>query len=148
MTAKEYLSQAFHLDNEIQVKLLQVQAYRDLATRTTSVISSTPRSDSPNLQMMASLVAKVVDKESEIDTAVDSLIALKTEIEGSIAKVRTPLYRQLLELRYLCFRTWEEVGEQLGCTDRHARRVHLLALEEFERDVRPSPCMSGSSVGL
>ena len=41
MTAKEYLSQAYKIDNDINSKLEQVASLRDLATKATSTISDT-----------------------------------------------------------------------------------------------------------
>ena len=44
MTAKEYLSQAYKIDNDINSKLEQVTSLRDLATKATSTISDMPGS--------------------------------------------------------------------------------------------------------
>ena len=44
MNAKEYLSQAFKIDNDINSKLEQVAALRELATKATSTISDMPAS--------------------------------------------------------------------------------------------------------
>ena len=54
MTAKEYLGQAYRLDQRIDAKLEQVSNLRALATKATATISDMPRSSSPNLQHMES----------------------------------------------------------------------------------------------
>ena len=54
MTAKEYLGQAYRLDQRIDAKLEQVSSLRALATKATATISDMPRSSSPNLQHMES----------------------------------------------------------------------------------------------
>ena len=49
MTAKEYLSQAYRIDQRINAKLEQVMALRALATKATGTLSDMPRSDSSNV---------------------------------------------------------------------------------------------------
>ena len=53
MTAREYLSQAFHIDQRINSKLSQVMRLRETATNCTATLSDMPRPDSPNRQRMA-----------------------------------------------------------------------------------------------
>lgn len=50
MTAKEYLSQAYKIDNDINSKLEQVASLRDLATKATSTMSDTPGSPNRNIR--------------------------------------------------------------------------------------------------
>ena len=53
MTVKEYLSQAYRIDQRINSKLEQVASLRALATKATSTLSDTPPSGSRNVQSMA-----------------------------------------------------------------------------------------------
>ena len=46
MTVKEYLSQAYRIDQRINSKLEQVASLRALATKATSTLSDTPPSGS------------------------------------------------------------------------------------------------------
>ena len=63
MTAKEYLSQAFHIDQRISSKLSQVMRLRETATDCTATLSDMPRPDSPSRQQMADTICKIVDLE-------------------------------------------------------------------------------------
>ena len=67
MTAKDYLSQAYRLDQRINSKLEQVCSLRTLATKATSTISDTPPSGSRNVKTMESIVVKIVDLENELN---------------------------------------------------------------------------------
>lgn len=49
MTVKEYLSQAYRIDQRINSKLEQVASLRALATKATSTLSDTPPSGSRNV---------------------------------------------------------------------------------------------------
>ena len=43
MTAKEYLSQAHHLDQRIDAKIAQVASLNELATKCTATLTGMPR---------------------------------------------------------------------------------------------------------
>jgi len=41
-------------------------------------------------------------------------------------------YQILLEKRYLCFHTWEQIGVDMGYNVRHLYRIHEEALEKVQ----------------
>ena len=104
MTIKEYLSQAYRIDQRINSKLEQVQSLRELAEKATSTLNDTPCSGTGNKQKIESVVVKIIDLEHEIDEEIDRLVDLKKDIVSLIKRVKNPEYQTLLELRYLCFR--------------------------------------------
>lgn len=132
MTAKEYLSQAFHIDRRINSKLEQLQALRDLATRTNMPLSDMPGSPNRNITKMEDAIVKIVDLSEEIDADVDRLVDLKVEITHAIKKVDDTECALLLELRYLCYKTWEQIAVELGYDIRHIYRLHHFALQKVE----------------
>ena len=60
MTTKEFLNQAYRIDQRINSKLEQIKNLRELATKATSTISETGVCDSGNNQRMESNVVKIV----------------------------------------------------------------------------------------
>ena len=110
MAAKEYLSQAYRIDQRINAKLEQVIALRGLASKVTGTLSDMPRADSPNVCRMEDIILKIVDSENEINAEIDRLIDLKRELRTVISAVDQPEHQTLLELRYLCFKTWEQIA--------------------------------------
>lgn len=48
MTAKEYLGQAYRLDQRIDAKIAQVASLNELATKCTATLTGMPRSSSPS----------------------------------------------------------------------------------------------------
>ena len=131
MTTKEYLSQAFHIDHQINSKLEQLQALRDLATKTTSPMNDMPGSPTRNVTKMEDAVIKIIALSEEINNDVDRLVDLKIEITHAIKKVDDVECALLLELRYLCFKTWEQIAVELGYDIRHVYRLHQLALQKI-----------------
>lgn len=83
-------------------------------------------------------VTKIAAMQEEINRDIDELVDLKAEITRRIRQLSKPEYQTVLELRYLCFMTWEEIIDRMCYTGRHVFRLHKEALEEFEsRRSRP-----------
>ena len=131
MTAKEYLNQAYWLDRRIDSKLEQLSALKDMATKTTSAMTDDVVSHTRNVHSMQDVIAKIIDMQAEINADIDRLVDLKSEIMHVIKAVRNPEHQTLLELRYLCFKSWEYVAEQMGYNVRHIYRLHDEAVEQI-----------------
>jgi len=131
MTKKEYLSQAYRLDQRINSKLAQVTALNDLATKCTSTISDMPRNPSRGISTMADAVDKIVDLQAEINRDIDALVDLKRDIVRAIKAVENTEYQTILELRYLCFKTWEQIAVDMGYNVRHVYRIHDEAVNQI-----------------
>jgi hypothetical protein len=129
-SAKDYLSQAYRIDQRINSKIEQVQSLRDLAEKATATLSDMPRSSTPNVHRMEDVIAKMVDLESEINADLNHLIDLKHEIVTVIKCVSDTELQTLLEMRYLCFEKWEEIAVALHYDIRHIHRLHGRALGE------------------
>ena len=136
LSAKEFLKQARHIDQRINSKLEQVQSLRELATKATATLSDMPRSATPNIYRMEDVICKMTDLESEINADIDELIDTKHEVMAVIKMVERPEYQSLLELKYLCMKTWEEVAAELGYVYRQITRMHGYALEQVDAILR------------
>lgn len=124
MTAKEYLSQAYRLDQRINSKLEQIRTLNELATKTTSTISDMPK--------MADAVAKIADLKNQIAEDTDRLVDIKVRIAHAIKAVDNTDLQLLLELRYLCYHTWEQIAIEMNCTVRNVQILHGKALERIK----------------
>lgn len=131
MTAKEYLSQAYRLDQRINSKIEQVASLNDLATKCTSTLTGMPRNPNRASSTMADAVGKIIDLQNEINRDIDRLVDLKREIVTAIKAIENPEYQTLLEKRYLCFLTWEKIAVDMGYDLRWLYRIHKRALDEI-----------------
>ena len=136
MGAKIYLSQAYRLDQRINSKLEQIVSLRELATKATSTLSDMPTSGTRNLQSMEGAIAKMIDLEAEINSDIDELVDLKRGIVNLIKQVQNTEYQTLLELRYLCFKTWEQIAVDMGYDLRYVHKLHLRALKFCKIDFK------------
>jgi len=127
--AKDYLSQAYRIDQRINSKIEQVSSLHDLATKATSTLSDIPPSGTRNFHRMEDIICKIIDLESDINTDIDDLVDLKREIVELIKSVSNPEYQTILELRYLCFKTWEQIAVNMCYSIHHLYKMHNAALE-------------------
>lgn len=81
---------------------------------------------------MAEIIAKIVDLEAEINRDIEKLMEIKQNIVSTIKKVQNPELQTLLELRYLCFRTWEQVALEMDYSIQHIFRIHDKALKSVK----------------
>ena len=130
MSTKDYLSQAYRIDQRINSKLAQVMSLRDLLGKATGTLSGAPKAATPNPHTMEDTIAKMVDLENEINEDIDALVDLKAEIMRRIKRVENTEYQTILELRYLCFKRWEEIAVEMGYSLRRLYELHDCALEE------------------
>lgn len=131
MTAKEYLQQARFLDNRIKSKIQQVEALNELATNCSAVISDMPRNPNRGGSPMADAVMKMIDIQDEINKDMDDLVSLKQEIMSVIKRIPNLEHQTILEKRYLCNLTWEQIAVDMGYSLQHTFRHHDSALKNI-----------------
>lgn len=134
MTTKEYLSQAFSLDQRINCKLEQIARLRELAEKATQTLSDMPGSATRNTHRMEETIIKMIDLENEINDDIDKLIDIKRGITYLISVVTNPDEQILLELRYLCFKTWEQIAADTGYSIQNVYKLHSRALKNLPYD--------------
>ena len=132
MTATEYLSQAYMIDQRINAKLEQVMSLRNTASRATSLVSDMPRSSTPNVCRMEDIILKFIDTENEINAEIDQLVDLKREVRSVISQINHREYQTLLELRYLCFKTWDQIGDLMNYSTKYIFELHERALKKIK----------------
>lgn len=131
MTAKDYLLQARFLDDRINSKTQQIASLNELATKCTTTFSDMPRNPNRGHSRVEECVIKIIDLEDSIKKDIEKLVDLKKEIMGVIKAVPNVEYQTLLEKRYLCFITWEQIAVDMNYSMQHIHRMHSAALKEI-----------------
>lgn len=132
MLIKEFLGQAYRIDQRINSKLEQIVTLRELATKATATISDMPVSGTRNINPMEVTVSKIVDLEAEINSDIDTLLENKRTIMSAIKRVKNPELQTLLEFRYLCFKTWEQIAVQMDYDLSWIHRLHKKSLSKIK----------------
>ena len=128
MKARDYLGQAFRLDQRINSKIEQMRSLNDLAAKCTSTITGMPGNPNRGKDSIGDIIAKIVDLQEEINRDIDALVDLKAEIYSVIRAIDNVECQTLLELRYLSFMRWEEIAVQLNYGMENIYRLHRKAL--------------------
>jgi DNA-directed RNA polymerase specialized sigma subunit len=139
MNAKEYLSQGLWLDKIIENKFDQLKEYRVLVENLNGDNTQEKVSgNNYNTCRMATTIAKIIDLENEIKANIDKMIDLKQDILKNINQLDKLNYRLLLELRYVCGKTWEEISEEFHCSSSGIFKIHGIALKKIEKILKLS----------
>ena len=81
---------------------------------------------------MTELILKIVDLQKELETDINNLLDLKLKITYQINSIDNDDYKLLLMLRYLNFKTWEEIAVEMGYTYQWVHVLHGRALIYFQ----------------
>ena len=136
MTPRQYLDQAYRLDERIKSKLKQLANLKALATHVTSMLNDVCIQKSHNNHKMEDTILKIYEQENEIDRDIDRLVDLKGEIRHVIDGVQNIQYRFILEKRYLLFESWEKIANDLHLSVQHVFRLHNEALREIDKIIK------------
>ena len=130
MTAKEYLRQAYRLDQKISSDLEEVASLREMSAsvsspQSTERVQTSKNTDAPFVRALE----KIIDLEEHINKEVELLMELKKEIRVVITTVEDTDERMVLKYRYVHNYTWEQIGNELHADARTVRRWHGKALQ-------------------
>lgn len=129
MTNKEYLRQAYRLDQKINSDIEEVARLREMATSISSPVlgDKVQTSHSGDAPFVRS-IEKILLLEEKIDREIDTLVDLKQQMRDVIAAVPDTDERMVLRYRYIHNLTWEQIGNELNADARTIRRWHGSAL--------------------
>lgn len=130
MTAKEILCQVRTLGLEINQLNSHIE---DLYELTGVVYSDLPKGESKN--DLSDKVARIIELREMWDEKVDRFADLKTLAIKLLLQVDNPMYRQVLTMRYLDFKSWDEIAAILGYDLNYLYNAHgraLKVLKKFE----------------
>ena len=134
MTAKQYLQQAYRLNELINSDLAELEQLRVLATSVSSPnLSGMPSGGSRNTEpAFVRAIEKIIDLEKVIDAEIDRFVDLKKEIRTVINQVPDNSQKLVLKLRYIQFLKWESVAAEMDLSLKQVHRIHNEALKNVK----------------
>ena len=129
MTAKEYLSQAYRLDQRIDSNIAEITRLREMACGISSPsweekVQTSRNTDAPFVRCLE----KIMDLEKVVNSEIDTLVDLKRQIRTTVDTVANVNERMVLRCRYIHNMTWEQIGGELNADESTIRRWHKAAL--------------------
>lgn len=134
MTAKQYLRQAYRLNDLINSDLAELEQLKVLSRSVSSPnLSGMPSSGTRNTEpAFVRAIEKIIDLEKVINTEIDRFVDLKKEIRDVINTASTYEERLVLKLRYIQFLKWESVASEMNLSLKQVYRVHNEALQSIK----------------
>lgn len=132
MNVKQYLKQAYRLNDLINSDLKELSNLRSLSTSISAGVSQERVQSTKSNDKICNIVAKIVDLDNQLSAEIDQFVDLKKDIRGKITAIESPDERLVLQDRYLNFMTWERIAEAMSFTTQWVYEIHKRALNSFE----------------
>lgn len=139
MTAKEYLMQAYRLDNRIKLDTEEYRTIREMAQGLSAVHydSNTTHSNTPSDASFVKALNQLWELEQKINEELCMLSALKVQIRDVIDTVKNPNERLVLSYRYMQEMKWEQIAQEMSADAKTIRRWHGDALSHVVMPKNP-----------
>lgn len=134
MTAKEYLNQIREKDTAINRMIRQKENLEGmLYTIGSPGTGERVQSSKSGSSRYEELLAKISEKENEINNTIDDLVDLKLKLCGQINELPDEVYITILYERYIKLKSWHQIADSMEYSVKYLFRVHGAALNEFYR---------------
>lgn len=138
MTAREYLGQAYRLENKIQILRRRIEELQEMRGSVSSPgfeehYNASRNTDAPFVKT----IEKIMEYEKKYEEKMRLLLDLKEQIRECIDKLDNPDEALVLEHRYIYNSSWVDIGNELYVDDRTVRRWHNKALYHFKVPENP-----------
>lgn len=135
MTAKEYLQQVKHKDAEIKNLCRDKESVKEMFYSLGGMPDGERVQSSRNNDKFGTLYSRIDEMERNIDDKIEASMLFKLKVSQEINTLKNPKYIAILNMRYIHYKSWEEIAESgfdVQYNVRHILRVHGYALMEFE----------------
>ncbi len=139
MTSKEYLNQAYRLEQRIRLHKERLDELRDLAGSPSS--PGFEEHYNPNRPTEAPFIKtlyKIMDLEEKVEGELQLLLTLQEEVQETIDRLPDMDERLVLTYRYLKNMSWSQIGDELYVDERTVRRWHNRALSHVRIPENPT----------
>lgn len=132
MTAKEYLSQGYRLEQIIKLIKMDIEYWQELACGVSSPgfeerFNATRNTDAPFVKQ----VYKMMEYQDRLSKKLDLHLKLKKEMQEAIEQMKNQDERLVLEYRYIKNLTWSRIADMMYVDESTIRRWHNKALSHF-----------------
>ena len=133
LTPKQYLNQAYRLNELIESHIEELRLLRETSDGLSAVNYDKDRVSGGKVSSpVENIVEKILALQDRINGEIDRFVDLKAEIHDEISKVSDPTEQLVLRLRYIQFKSWPDIQGIIGKKERWAFAIHNTALNHFK----------------
>lgn len=133
MTVKEYLGQAYLLDQRIKSNTIECEELRIMSQTISSPGFEEHYNATKNIEASyIRTLEKLMDMEDRIMKETLLLMELKDQIRTVIEQVEKNEYQMILKYRYIHNYSWPKIGELLNADGRTVQRWHNKAISKIK----------------
>ena len=123
---KQQLKKIKWLDKVVKSKTDQLENLRSIVFNVSGNSGDEKVQTSKRRDKIGDIMPKIMDLEKELNNHIKEFIDLKSKITKKIDELPDIEYRLVLMLRYLDFKTWEEIAELMNYSIRWIYKLHEL----------------------
>lgn len=135
MRPKDYLNRAYKIEARISAKLYRLEMLRSLAERMTVNIQDAHVCGG-KAHRLEDAIADIEELEQDILVEINGLLDAKRDVMRAIDAVDNIECGLLLEMRYLCYQSWEQIADGLDCCVDNVYKLHRRALALIQKIVQ------------
>lgn len=134
MNAKDFLKQAYRLNELVNSNVAELENLKALSTSVSGANYGAERVQGGNLpgSRIEAIVLKIVDLEREIQGDINRYLDLKKAIREAINGVENQNEKLILRYRYVELLPWSEIQARMGLDERQTYIIHGKALKNIK----------------
>ena len=140
MIARDYLRQLEVIETKISSIQFDIMQLKELALSVTPAYEGDRVQSSGSLQRTAAAIGRWVDKERELNAAIDELVKLRLRIAETIENLKNPKESGVLHMLYIQRKSFKEVAAHYDKSVSWATSVHGRALQSLQKTIDNQNC--------
>lgn len=137
-SAKRYLQQIMRLDTKINRDIEELHRLKAMVTKITPTLKQDVVSGGGTQDKLAEAMSKIIDFEEEINREIDCFVDARKAVTATIDKVEDARLHTVLNMRYVQFKTWEQIACYMGRSYQWVCKLHGTALQVVEKIIENS----------
>ena len=109
----------------------RAEQYREMAMRATGRTDAIRVSGTGDRSKVEKYILELWDVHNELQKEISVLMEKSRTAEKLIETLKDDRHRSVLQLRYLCGMTWDDIAERLHFTLRWVHKLHREAIEKL-----------------
>lgn len=132
-SGRQYLRQYRQIKRMIEVKKRSREMLIELSQLSGVDFTKSRVQSAPVKDQIGDIVARLESMDAEIARDIDKLLDVMKETEETIASIKSPIVREVLERRYLFGERWEAIAAVMGYSVRQVYRIHRVGLAYVDK---------------